>query len=345
MKRVLITGAAGFIGFHLSKRLTTGDTKYDVHCLVRKTSRIDRLQPFGATLHYTDLTDARALEAAIRAVDSPDIVFHLAGCVRAPSPEKFLAVNKGGLENLVNACLKTCKTPPLIVFVSSLAAVGPSRDGTLKTERDIPEPISPYGKSKLAAEQFLASVARQIPSTVVRPGIVFGEADTMNLELFRTIQKLGICPIPGWRDKKHSWIHAEDLAQVLLSAAESGERMQTESLESSNCGKGIYFAAAKEKLPLSELGRIAGHTLGRQKTTAFRCPPVAVLAVSSFYEMRKRMTGKDQPFDWDKAYEARYNWLCSSQKAAEQLGFQPATSFEQRMKQTIHWYRENGELA
>ncbi|MDR1959647.1 MAG: NAD(P)-dependent oxidoreductase [Planctomycetaceae bacterium] len=341
MKKVLITGAGGFIGSHLAKRLA--EKGEEVTCLVRPASSAERLADSRVRLSYGDICVPSEMESVLDNLKI-DIIFHLAGRTCAKNLEQFLEVNQGGTENLIHAVTKKCPKPPVLIYVSSLAVMGPSQSGELKRETEIPEPISRYGKSKLAAEHVLVSVSDRIPVTVVRPGIVFGDTDLMNLELFRTIQKTGLCPIPGWNDKRYSWIHVEDLVELLLLAAESGERLQPDSLTPKNCGYGVYFGVTVETLRLSELGQEVGHALGRKRTLTLRCPPLVVLAVSSYYEFLKRTTGKDQPFDWDKAVEARHNWVCCGQKAREQFHFAPQCSFADRIHQTVRWYQENGLL-
>lgn len=334
MKRVLLTGASGFIGFHLVRRLH--EEHCEIRCLIRKESRTDLIAPFRPEFYRGNLADSESLH---RAVEGCEVVFHLAGRVRARSYEAFLKSNRDGTVHLARAAAHAT-APPVFVYVSSLGAMGPSGNRVLQ-ETDTPTPVSFYGKSKLAAEQELARFADRLPCSIVRPAIVFGEADRMNLEIFKTIQKTGLNPNPGWCDRIYSWIHAADLAELLVLVAGAGERLPSET--DAAPGRGIYLAAADDGMKFSEVGRRFGQALGRKRTLALRCPPLAVLSVSSFYEFRKRCTDRDQPYDWDKAAESMHHWRCSPEKAKRQFGFDPPP-FSDRARQTVDWYRENGWL-
>jgi len=129
-------------------------------------------------------------------MDGCDTIFHVAGLVRARNYQEFEQTNRFGTETIAKVAAE-CSTPPVFVYVSSLAAAGHSQPERPRRETDPAEPISRYGKSKLAGENALLSLAERMPCTIVRPGIVFGEADKMNLELFQAVKKLGIIPIPG----------------------------------------------------------------------------------------------------------------------------------------------------
>ncbi len=296
---------------------------------------------FNVELIHGDLSDPAGLD---RAVDGCNVIFHLGGRVRARNLAEFMKTNAEGTRNLARAACNA-RTPPLLVDVSSLAVAGPAKT-VPKRESDIPKPISDYGRSKWAGEQALAELADRLPCSIVRPGIVFGEGDMMNLKLFQMVKKLGFCPTPGWRDKIYSWIHAEDLVDLLLRIVERGERLRTDSFQKDgeHSGHGVYFASTDEGRPLSEVGKEIGRSLGRKKTRAFHCPPVAVWGVSTYYETLKRVTGNPQPFDWAKAAESFHHWRCSPEKAQRQLGFEPLKPFEDRMDQTAVWYKENGLL-
>ncbi|MDR2440859.1 MAG: NAD(P)-dependent oxidoreductase [Planctomycetaceae bacterium] len=335
MKRVLITGGSGFIGFHLIQRLQKEGC--DIRCLVRTNSVTDVLKTFDVELYYGELRDRDSL---IKAVKDCDTVFHLAGRVRARKKREFDETNHFGTENLVNAAIQN-STPPVFLYVSSLAAVGPSNREQPKRETDIPCPISAYGKSKLDGEKAITVVSGKIPCSIVRPGIVFGEGDRMNLELFKTIDRLRICPIPGFRDKIYSWIHAADLTELIITVAQSGERVMPES----PVGTGIYFAADNDGIHLSEAGREIGRALGKQPIYTIRCLPIALLSVSTFYEILKQFTKVNSPYDWAKAWESLHHWRCSPEKTQQQLGFAPLIPFSERIDQTARWYREHHWLS
>lgn len=338
-QRVLLTGATGFIGHHLVARLH--QEKRQVRCLVRSSSATSRLNELGVELVQGDLSDPASLE---RAVEGCETVFHLGGRVRARNLAEFMETNADGTRNLARAAVKAT-SPPLLIDVSSLAVAGPAKRGA-KRESDVPKPISDYGRSKWAGEQALAELADALPCSVVRPGIVFGEGDMMNLELFLTVKKLGICPIPGWRDKIYSWIHAEDLVDLVLRVAEKGERLRVDSFREGgeHYGHGVYFASTDKGRPLSEIGREIGRSLGLKKTVPMPCPPLAVWVVSTYYEALKRVKGEPQPYDWAKAKESLNHWYCTPEKSERKLGFSPLKPFSERMDQTAAWYRENGLL-
>jgi nucleoside-diphosphate-sugar epimerase len=121
MVRALVTGATGFIGSHLVERLMRDGV--EVRCLVRCPRRAAALRARGATLVAGDVTDPSSLRAAVA---DADVVHHLAGLTLAFNFRDFLRVNAAGTANLAAACARV-ETPPVLVYVSSVAAAGPSR--------------------------------------------------------------------------------------------------------------------------------------------------------------------------------------------------------------------------
>ena len=330
MKKVLITGGSGFIGYHLVRRLCQNNVA--VRCLDRQSSSRSLLQTFDVEYCLGDLNDMESLR---KAVNGCDAVFHAAALVRARYDHEFETVNRLGTENVAKAAAE-CSTPPVFVYVSSLSAAGHSKPEQPKREADPAVPISKYGKSKLAGETALLSLAEQMPCTIVRPGIVFGEADKMNLELFKAIKKLGICPIPGFREKVYAWIHAADLCDLLVVAAQKGERLGLNQ----PAGTGIYFATSDKGRKFSEIGRLIAQSMGKNQIRFVRCGPIVLWTISTYYEVKKWWTGEGQPIDWEKTWESLHHWTCSPEKAKTQLDFSPQ-SLEERINQTTQWYVDN----
>ena len=163
MAKVLVTGASGFIGGHLVRRLVARG--YSVSCLVRATSRAEDLRTVGAQIITCDVTDREGVAGAISSSNAR-FVFHLAGLVRAMSSEEFMRVNAGGVEAVARACADRAE-PPVLVLASSLAAAGPSGQRPI-IEIDSPAPVSHYGRSKFAGEQVAMKYAGAFPIDMVK---------------------------------------------------------------------------------------------------------------------------------------------------------------------------------
>lgn len=335
MVKVLVTGASGFIGGHLVRALAArGD---EVTCLARKSSQTDRLAPLGVQLACGDITDAESLRSAVA---GQEVVFQLAGCLRALKLEDLYRVNQEGAGNVARTCAEQ-STPPVLVMVSSLAACGPSPNGRPRSEADPPTPISNYGRSKLAGEAAARCFAGQVPMTIIRPPMVVGEADTATLRIFSPIARLGIHLVPSWQNHRFSIIHAEDLANLLILAAERGKRILPVGQPSQGC----YFAACDENPAYADLGRMIGRALGRRRTWAVRTGPAIVWTVAGIAELASRLRGQTYYFNLDKAREARAgSWTCSPRAAEEDLGFRAACPLAERLRQTAQWYQRNGWL-
>ena len=333
--KALVTGANGFIGEHLVRTLLEhGD---EVRAMVRREPAGEPLRRLGAEVVLGDVTRSESLPAAVLGVD---VVFHLAGLVKALRSEELFKVNESGARNISEACARQT-SPPVLVLVSSLAAAGPARNGHPRTESDPAEPVSNYGRSKRAGEVAAVEFARHVPVTIVRPPVVFGEGDMNTWLLFQPIARHGLHAVPGLTPRKVSLVHADDLAKALWLAAGKGTRVA----EGEGAAAGCYFVAGDHDPEYDELGRLIGNAVGRSRVFVVRTPDWMGRCAGAASELVSRLRGQPAIFNLDKMREASAgSWVCSSERIRNELGFRVARPLADRLQQTADWYARQGLL-
>ena len=335
MTHALVTGATGFVGHHLVKRLIAHGV--DVSCLVRASSKRSALEELGASFVVGDVTDPDSLPSALQGID---VVYHVAGVTKCLDMKEMERVNEQGVRNIADACASLEK-PPVLVVVSSLAAAGPSNDSTPKRESDPAEPISIYGRSQRAGELAAHEFADIVPTTIVRPPIVLGEEDSSGFQLFSMLRRLRFHLVPGFQPHSFSVIHGDDLAQALMVAAEKGKRLTKDSSDPN----GVYFATNDEIVTYAELGRMIGIAVGRPRAWMIRVPMFVVWFAGGANELVAKITRKPNIMNLDKAREASAgSWACTSEQLKQDTGFQPEKTLQERLAQTVAGYKAKGWL-
>jgi nucleoside-diphosphate-sugar epimerase len=333
----LVTGASGFIGYHLVQALA--EAGREVYCFVRPTSNICQLGNFNVSFLEGDVTRKETL---FKGVNQVDTVFHLAGSTAVFKPETHFQVNEGGMRNIAEACVES-GVPKGLVIVSSTAAVGPSSEDRPMTEEDPPSPVSHYGWSKLAGERAALCWAGEIPITIVRPPIVFGEYDREFFRIYELVAR-GWHLVPGLKKKYFSLIHAADLAKALILAAEKGEHLPSQNEDPISSGQGFYFISDEWSPSYAEFGPMIAQALGR-KVRIVPVPSLITWGLAVFFEILARIRRQPSILSLDKAREGLSgSWVYSPEKAKRQLGFKPNATIPERIHQTGGWYQEQGWL-
>lgn len=322
--KILVTGATGFVGSHLVDELLAGGRNQVVALVRDGTSRQARAIRDDMAVVRGDLFTSEPFPADI------EQVFHLAAVTKIVSPSEFTRVNSEGTRSLL-AKLRPLKSLRKVVLLSSLAAAGPNRRSASLREEMPAEPISLYGKSKLAQEELFSALC-PAPYVIIRAPIVFGPGDMDMLDAFRIVAR-GILPVLGRKERRYSVVYVKDLVRGMVAAADSP------------CENEVFYIANPEAIEWRTFMEQVARLLGRKKMRKIVIPEILGRALAEFSELRIRASGKRAIFNRDKFNEMKFPaWVCSADKIDARLHFQPRIPLPEALQETIDWYRGRGLL-
>jgi len=323
--RILITGANGFIGSHLTESLNKRG--HQLRCLVRNTSDLTWIKNLPIEYIYGDLFDEDAMKKAVKDVEC---IYHLAGVTKSKTKAGYYRGNHLATKNLLEITLATNPSLKRFVHVSSQAAVGPSLEGKPIDEQTPFHPITTYGLSKMEAEKECLKMMDRLPLTIVRPPAVYGPRDKDVFEFFHVISK-GLHPLIGFSDKYVSLIHVKDLVDGILSAGENPKALgQT------------YFISSEGYYNWKQLGEITSKIMGK-KVIRVKIPAACVYTVAAFAQFFSVFSSKPAVLNIEKGKDIVQNaWTCDIAKARKELGFKETMTIEEGIKNTVDWYRQKG---
>jgi len=322
--KVLLTGASGFLGSHVAERLQAGG--HELRLLLRPTSSLEHLGNVRYERSEGDILDSASIR---RAVEGMDAVVHVAGLMSARAYEEYERVNSRATHELLYAAKDA--GVERFVYISSLAAQGPSPDGRVRP----PEPslpISAYGKSKLNAEYIVRAERLRFNTAIMRLPVIYGPRDRGLLPFF-IMARHGFMTLYGDGEHKLSWIHVYDAADAIATVLERSEKPGS-----------IYTTCDGPPHTWRELATAVGDAFGKN-LRLFNVPGDVVAAGGSIADTISGITKKPLPLTAEKAQEMKQRyWICDNETIEEQVGWKPQVPYREGILQTVGWYRENGWL-
>jgi len=223
--KVLVTGAAGFIGYHLCRKLLEkGVEVWGLDDLSRgDMARVRRLEELGMKFRRADVRAGAGVEKILKE-SKPDAVIHLAALINVPEsfekPNLYMSVNAKGTRILVSAANKLGVEK--LIYASSAAVYGnPIR---LPINEDHPlNPISPYGRSKLLGEEHVLREFRGRASISLRIFNVYGPGQSPEYAgvIMKFMERLKRNETPivfGDGEQTRDFIHVHDVAEAFIQA-------------------------------------------------------------------------------------------------------------------------------
>lgn len=324
-KKVLITGASGFVGYHLIEEALKADL--DVVAAVRSGSDCSHLSAFDIQYVNLNYTDVGLLQKALED-QRYDFIIHAAGTTKAKTKADYDLVNATYTRNLALAALKADINLEKFVFVSSLAALGPLTDLSAKiTDNTPPHPVTNYGASKVLAEQYLAELTA-LPLITIRPTAVYGPREKDLFILFNSINK-GLEPYIGQFTQQLSFVYVKDLVSVIIDALTATAVRSAYNISDG----GVYDRYA--------LASYAKKALNR-KAFKFHLPVSVVALLAAIMDFIYTNSKNTPTLNKEKMAElTAVNWACDIEHAKSDLNYVPEYNLEKGVMQTIKWYKLN----
>ena len=304
-RTIALTGATGFIGRTLARRLTS--TGWQIRGLVRSSSQSLPQIEIAIQWMEGDLGDPDSLRRLVSGVDA---IVHCAGAVRGASQAHFDRVNVDGVARLVQAATEQHQLPRFLLM-SSLAAREPH--------------VSPYAASKSQGEQALAAGAGAMGWTTFRPPAVYGPGDKELLPLFRWIGR-GIAPILGEADARFSLLYVEDLAEAVVIWLDCG-RAEGQCFELHDGRPGGYTWGEV----IETVARFYGKT-----PFSLRVPKSILQLLARLNLTTAQLLGYAPMLTPGKVRELRHhNWVCDNNALSHEIGWWPRISLEEGLRSTL----------
>lgn len=308
-RRVLVTGAGGFVGANLVRRLLGEGA--EVHGVVRAGGDRWRLADLGSDVNLIelDLVHAEGVQRLLHGL-RPQRVFHLAAYGAYPDQGDFAAavhVNLAATLNLAHACLQS--GVEVLVNAGSSSEYGPASKAA--AEGDGLDPRGPYASTKAASSLLLRHLSRayDLPIVTLRIYSAFGpfEAPTRLIPTLITRGLRGALPELASPSTARDFVHVDDVCEAFVRAGRDAR------------GRGdIFNVGSGRQRSLEQVVATARQLLGIEAEPRWR-------------------TMSDRVWDTDV-------WVADASLIASRLGWTPRLSFEEGFKSTITWFQENPRL-
>lgn len=337
--KILITGASGFIGsFIVEEALRQG---YETWAAVRKSSSRTFLKDERIRFIELDFSSQERLEEQLRE-HTFDYVVHAAGATKCLHTEDFFRINTEGTQHLVNALIALRMPLRRFVYISSLSIMGAIREQQPYEEireSDEAKPNTAYGKSKLAAEQWLATLSDShsplgeqgggFPYVILRPTGVYGPRERDYFMQVKSI-KNHVDFAVGFQHQDITFVYVTDVVQAIFLSLERGKVGRK------------YFLSDGEVYQSVEFSNLVHEALGRPWWIRITAPIWLLRVITWCGDRLGRLTGKMSALNNDKFNILRQrNWRCDIEPARKELGYEPHVRLAEGVRRSIQWYKEN----
>ncbi len=312
---VLVTGASGFLGWHVARVLL--ERGYQVRALVRPGSQVRELAVDTVT---GDLRDAASLE---RAAAGCGLVFHVAADYRlwARDESELYQSNVEGTRNL----LRAARGAERIVYTSTVGCVTPPDEAQ---PCGLEQMTGAYKRSKYLAEQVALEAAREgLPVVIVNPTAPIGDHDVKPTPTGKIVLDFLKGDMPAFIDTGLNLVDVRDTAVGHLQAAERGRI-------------GERYILGAENLTLAQILQLLAKITGRKAPT-IQIPYAVAYAAGVVTTAWARVTGTPPRAPLDAVRMAKKKMWVSHAKAAGELGFTPGPA-EAALARAADWFQSNG---
>jgi nucleoside-diphosphate-sugar epimerase len=310
---IAITGATGFVGAALTRRLAAAGRK--IKALIRPESSHKR--PAGIDVGWIDghLEDSESLR---RLVQGADAVVHCAGAVRGATRAQFNRVNVDGMARLVKLAVAQHPTPSFLL-ISSLAAREPH--------------LSPYAASKREGEEVLVEKSDKLFWTVFRPSAIYGPGDRELMPVFHWMKK-GFAPILGPANGRFSMLFVEDLVEAIVQWLDCKSNPGcTYELHDGQPG-GYSWHDVIDTVTRLRQGK---------SVVAIRIPLVVAKLFSALNLITARAIGYAPMLTPGKVRElGHFNWVCDNTALNTATGWTPRILLAEGLQRTLRWNGASG---
>jgi dihydroflavonol-4-reductase len=315
VKPALVTGASGFIGWHVAKQLI--DRGCPVRALCRATSKIAELEVEKVT------GDLRDPESLAKAVQGCSVVYHVAADYRlwARKPQELYHSNVDGTRSLIAAA--KAAGAERFVYTSTVGCIEPPDETQPVT---LAQMGGAYKRSKFLAEQ-VALEERELPVVIVNPTAPIGDHDPKPTPTGAIILDFLKGDLPAFIDTGLNLVDVRDVALGHILAAEKGR-------------PGERYILGCQNLTLEQiLGKLAAMT-GRKAPT-LKLPYAVAYAAGVLTTAWAQVSGNPPRVPFDAVKMAKKKMFVGHAKAASELGYSPG-KVEVAMQRAIDWFQQNG---
>ncbi len=326
--KILITGASGFIGsFIVEEALRRG---FETWAAVRKSSSRTFLQ--DERIHFIELDFSSETQMTEQLTGLQfDYIVHAAGVTKCLDKADFHRINTEGTQHLVHVLKALQMRVERFVYISSLSIMGAIREQQPYTEiceSDKAQPNTAYGRSKLEAEQWLATL-EDLPYVVLRPTGVYGPRERDYFMMAKSIKAHTDFAV-GYKQQDITFVYVTDVVQAVFLALEKGVTGRK------------YFLTDGEVYQSSTFSDLIRKELGNPWWIRIKAPLWVLKMVCMAGEYYSKYSGKVTALNNDKYNIMRQrNWRCDIEPARKELGYDPKVKLEEGVRRSIQWYKDN----